>query len=187
MTPLILRLNQSGQADSWIHWQDAILYYTKEQIAWTMGDEALRFHGGINRIYNTRSYIDIHPIIAVRGNFGRANNGSIPTLTNRELFRRDSHTCMYCLSNLGERHLTRDHVIPLSRGGRNVWTNVVASCRECNQRKADKLLSETTMRLHAVPYTPNHAEWLILRNRHILTDQMVFLKAQCPKERRETL
>ncbi|MBT8126011.1 MAG: HNH endonuclease, partial [Gammaproteobacteria bacterium] len=43
------------------------------------------------------------------------------------------------------------------------------------------------MRLHAVPYTPNYAEWLILRNRNILADQMAFLKAQCPKERRDYL
>jgi len=90
---------------------------------------------------------------------------------------------MYCLASLSDRHLTRDHVVPLSRGGLDVWTNVVTACRVCNQRKADRLLKENSMRLHAVPYTPNHAEWLILRNRHILSDQMAFLKAQCPKYR----
>lgn len=185
MTPLILRLSQGGQAVSWIHWQDAILYYAKDQVAWTLGEQTLRFYGGFNRVSNERSYMDIRPIIAVQGDQGRALFGTVPTLCNRELFRRDRHTCMYCLNTLGDRHLTRDHVIPLSRGGRNVWTNVVTACRACNQRKADQLLSETTMRLHAVPYTPNHAEWLILRNRHILADQMAFLKAQCPKERRE--
>ncbi|VAW94052.1 HNH endonuclease family protein [hydrothermal vent metagenome] len=184
MTPLILRLSQSGQAVNWIPWQDAVLYYAKDQVAWTLGDETLRFYGGVNRIRNERSYMDIHPIIAVQGDKGRSVMGSVPTLNNRELFRRDGHTCMYCLSTLSERHLTRDHVIPMSRGGRNVWMNVVTACRACNQRKADQLLSETTMRLHAVPYTPNRAEWLILRNRHILADQMAFLEGQCPKDRR---
>ena len=183
MTPLILRLSQGGQAVGWIHWQDAILYYAKDQIAWTLGNETLRFYGGVNRLSKARSYMDIHPIVAVQGDQGRSLFGTVPTLDNRELFRRDGYTCMYCLTTLGDRHLTRDHVVPLSRGGRNVWTNVVTACRACNQRKADQLLSETTMRLHAVPYTPNHAEWLILRNRHILADQMAFLKAQCPKHR----
>jgi len=33
------------------------------------------------------------------------------------------------------------------------------------------------MKLLAVPYTPNLAEYLILQNRKILADQMQFLKA----------
>ena len=73
--------------------------------------------------------------------------------------------------------------MPVSRGGQDVWTNVVTACAACNQHKADRLIEETTMRLHAVPYVPKYAEWLILRNRHILTDQMIFLKARCPKQR----
>jgi len=187
MTPLILRLSQGGQALSWIHWRDAVLYYAKGQVAWALGDETLRFYGGVNRARDERSFMDIHPIVAVRGDKGRSAFDTVPALDNRELFNRDKRTCMYCTETLGDRHLTRDHVIPISRGGLDIWTNVVTACRACNQRKADKLLSETTMRLHAVPYTPNHAEWLILRNRNILADQMAFLKAHCPKERRDRM
>lgn len=187
MIPWILRLSQGGQAVNWIPWQDAVLYYARDQVAWTMGEETLRVYGGVNRRTHARSYLDIQPIIAVRGDQGRTVFETVPALNNRELFRRDGHTCMYCLRTLGDRHLTRDHVVPLSRGGRNEWTNVVTACRACNQRKADRLLSETTMRLHAVPYTPNHAEWLILRNRHILVDQMAFLKMHCRRERRDNL
>lgn len=185
MTPWILCLSQSGQAVNWIPWQDAVRYHAKEQIAWTLGDERLRFYGGINRYSNRRSYLDIHPIIAVRGQRGHSVVETVAALNNRELFRRDRHTCMYCLRIFTDRDLTRDHVIPLSRGGQNIWTNVVTACRACNQRKADRLLSEIKMHLHAVPYAPNHAEWLILRNRHILADQMAFLKVQCAKERQD--
>lgn len=60
----------------------------------------------------------------------------------------------------------------------------MTACRACNQRKADRRLEDTGMRMHAVPYVPSHAEWLILRNRRILVDQMVYLKAQCPKDSR---
>jgi len=187
MTPWILRLSQGGQAMNWIPWQDAVLYYAKDMVAWTLGEETLRVYGGVNRRTHARSCLEIHPIIAVQGDQGRAVFEAVPSLNNRELFRRDGYTCMYCLSTVGERHLTRDHVVPLSRGGRNIWTNVVTACRACNQRKADHLLSETTMRLHAVPYIPNHAEWLILRNRHILADQMAFLKAQCSNKLRDKL
>ena len=184
---MILRINVSGQAVGWIDWQEAILLYAKDQIAWTLGDTPIRYYGAVNRIRNTRSYIDVHPIVAAKGVIGRLKYKKIPSLTNRELFRRDRFTCMYCLVSMSDRHLTRDHIKPLSRGGLDEWTNVVTACKACNQRKADKMLPEISMRLHAIPYTPNHAEWLILRNRHIRSDQMMFLKAQCPKERRELL
>ena len=187
MTALILRTNVSGQPMGWIRWQDAVLLYAKGQVAWTLGDVTLRFYGGYNRLSNQRSYIDVHPIVGAKGIVGRSVYGTVPPLTNRELFRRDRHTCLYCLTTLADRHLTRDHVVPMSRDGKDDWTNAVTACRQCNQRKADRLLQETSMRLNAVPYAPNHAEWLILRNRNILADQMTFLKAQCPKERRDKL
>ena len=40
------------------------------------------------------------------------------------------------------------------------------------------------MKLLAVPYTPNLAEYLILQNRKILADQMEFLKAFARKKAR---
>jgi len=187
MSALILRINVSGQPTGWIGWREAALLYAKDQVAWTLGDEPLRVYGGINRVSQTRSYLDLHPIVAAKGVVGRGIYDTVPPLINRELFRRDRHTCMYCLTSLADRHLTRDHVIPMSRGGQDVWTNVVTACRACNQRKADRLPQEISMRLHAVPYAPNYAEWLILRNRNIQADQMTFLKAQCPKERRDKL
>lgn len=67
-------------------------------------------------------------------------------LTQRNLFIRDEYTCQYC-----KRHrrglekgecLTRDHIIPIVRGGKNAWNNVVASCRKCNNIKSEHLLSE---------------------------------------------
>ena len=185
MSALILRVNKSGQPMNWIDWQDAVLLYARDRVIWSLGDEPFRFYGGFNRIRNQRSYIDVHPIVAARGVVGRSRHAGEPPLNNKELFRRDGHTCMYCLTELPDRRLTRDHLVPMSRGGEDDWINVVTACRSCNQKKADRLLNETSMRLHAVPYAPNYAEWLILRNRHILADQMAFLRAQCPKQRRK--
>jgi 5-methylcytosine-specific restriction endonuclease McrA len=47
--------------------------------------------------------------------------------------------CAYCGNSVGPKALTMDHVVPVSRGGRSVRGNVVASCKECNNRK--KLLT----------------------------------------------
>lgn len=182
---LILRISVSGVPQKWIHWQEAATDYAKGRVVWTHGDKPLRVYGGLNRVRNERSYLDIHPIIAVQGKVDASHYEHTPCLSNRELFSRDRHTCMYCLETFPDKYLSRDHVVPTSRGGLDEWTNVVTACKACNQRKADRTLTEIGMRLNAVPYAPNHAEWLIMRNRNILSDQMMFLKAQCPKSRRD--
>ena len=43
--------------------------------------------------------------------------------------------CAYC--GVGG-PLTKDHVIPLKKGGAHVMANIVPACRSCNSRKADK-------------------------------------------------
>ena len=91
---------------------------------------------------------------------------------------------MYCGREFPEYGLTRDHVVPLSRGGRDVWSNVVSACRSCNTRKGGRIPEEAHMSLLAVPYVPNWAEFLALSNRRILADQMEFLKSQFNRKNR---
>src|SRR6201995_1962917 len=67
-------------------------------------------------------------------------------LTNPVLFARDHSRYQYCGRHVTElkprEALTRDHLIPLSRGGSNEWTNVVAACSPCNTRKGNRLPAE---------------------------------------------
>ena len=51
-------------------------------------------------------------------------------------------------------------MVPRSRGGGHTWDNVVAACRPCNVRKRDRMLEETSMRLHQPPREPRGASWL---------------------------
>ena len=90
-------------------------------------------------------------------------------VTNTFLFARDHYRCQYCgrgSADLRPREsLTRDHLIPLSRGGTNEWTNVVTACSACNTRKANRLPSEIGMHpLHA-PSEPHfvHLSWAVRR------------------------
>ena len=99
-------------------------------------------------------------------------------MNNHELFRRDDNLCLYCGREYPEFGLTRDHVIPLSRGGRDIWSNVVTACKACNTRKGGRTPEQARMPLLAIPYVPNWAEFLALSNRRILADQMAFLKSQ---------
>jgi 5-methylcytosine-specific restriction endonuclease McrA len=67
-------------------------------------------------------------------------------LTQRNLFVRDRYTCQYCQRHRSDlrdsEFLTRDHVLPQARGGRDLWENVVTACSTCNNKKADYLLKD---------------------------------------------
>ena len=179
MKPLILRLDISGTPVTWIPWQDAVTLYCRDMVGWTAGAETFTFHGGISRYSGLRSSIVINSIIAIkRSRNHRHIYRSAPPLTNRELFQRDARICMYCGNRHRDGALTRDHIVPISRGGRDRWSNVVTACRPCNTRKGNRTPEEAKMSLLAVPYAPNWAEYLALSNRKILADQMEFLKTR---------
>src|SRR5690606_24903774 len=69
-------------------------------------------------------------------------------VTNTFLFARDGYRCMYCLRHRselrGRAFLTRDHVIPISRGGLNVWTNEVAGGAPGNYRHGNHTPGEAS-------------------------------------------
>ena len=174
--PLILTLDNNGIPNRWISWQQACFYYAKNLVAWTLGEAAFTVYGGICRATGARSSITANSIIAIKGK-AMAIKGfnQIPPLNNRELFRRDRHLCAYCGDEFNFLRLTRDHIRPVSRGGRDTWMNVVAACRHCNGQKRNRTPEESGLELLYAPYVPNKAEYLILTNRRILSDQMEFL------------
>lgn len=51
------------------------------------------------------------------------------------LRRINQGVCYYCKRVVGREHLTMDHVVPLSRGGKSKKGNIVPACKECNSRK----------------------------------------------------
>lgn len=90
-------------------------------------------------------------------------------VTNTFLFARDEYTCQYCRRHQSElRHrecLTRDHLVPMSRGGGNQWHNVVTACSSCNTKKGNRLPSECGMEPHVAPMEPHfvHLAWAVRR------------------------
>jgi hypothetical protein len=63
------------------------------------------------------------------------------------IFSRDGWSCVYCGSST-KKTLTVDHVIPVSRGGGNTWSNLVTACSKCNSAKGDKLLEECSIKFN---------------------------------------
>lgn len=179
-----LSLDAHGRVLDWINWQDASCLYARDAVAWTLGDPCMTVRGGMNRLTGQQSFIDLHPIVASRGHARAAGLSPTPALTNQALFARDDHLCLYCGQSYSRQLLTRDHVLPVSKGGRDVWENVVSACFHCNSRKANRTPQQANMPLLAVPYRPSWIEHLILSNRNILADQMAFLKTHLPKRSR---
>lgn len=80
-------------------------------------------------------------------------------VTNTFLFARDRYTCQFCGRSeqiFGFREfLTRDHLIPLSRGGTNAWTNIVTACSTCNALKGSRLPAEVGLMPIRQPVEPH--------------------------------
>lgn len=70
------------------------------------------------------------------------------------ILARDNNTCQYCGKQCND--LTLDHVFPKSRGGGYTWENIVAACKECNQKKADRTPKEAGMKLLRKPFRPQN-------------------------------
>lgn len=178
MEARILRLNMAGQPIAWMPWQEAATLYARDQVGWTLGAVVKRVRGGLSRATGCRSLLELPAIMACGGE-RIAPMRMRPPLTNRALFLRDKHQCLYCGHHCRSEELSRDHVVPSSRGGINRWENVVAACKRCNHYKGNHLLSEIKLELLALPYCPNASEYLALTNsERILGDQVAYLQPQ---------
>jgi len=151
-----------------------------------MGAVDFDIYGGTCAATGERTVLSVNTIIAIKGKVSdkaMKHYNRVP-LNNKTLFRRDQNLCGYCADYFPAGKLTRDHVHPTSKGGKNVWTNVVSACERCNKEKDNHMLNDIHMNLVYVPYEPNRAEWLLLQNRKVLADQMEFLLKKVPKDSR---
>lgn len=81
-------------------------------------------------------------------------------LSRHSVLARDNFTCQYCGGRGKE--LTIDHIVPRWAGGANAWDNMVACCRRCNLKKADKTPQQANMRLLRKPKRPHFIPYLSL-------------------------
>jgi hypothetical protein len=179
---LILALDMAGRPGRWLMIEEAITYHARHMVAWSLGNVVATYQGGISRATGERSSLSTASIIAIKGaaELARETHAE-PHVTNAALFVRDRHLCAYCGEQFRERDLSRDHVVPVYRGGRDRWMNIVTACRPCNIRKGGRTPEAAGMPLLYAPYVPNRHEHLILQNRRILEDQMQYLMAQVPR------
>ncbi len=83
----------------------------------------------------------------------KAQRGRQVPVTRQGVRARDKNMCQNAACK--KHGSTLDHVIPRSKGGAHTWENLVWMCQTCNQKKADKLLSEAGMTLRKRPVAPS--------------------------------
>lgn len=103
---------------------------------WTK-DQMARWKGGITPYEAHRTYVKKNPerIAHLKARrYAREKNaeGSHTLEEWQELKDRNGNVCVSCKQ---QKKLTKDHIIPLSKGGSDYITNIQPMCRNCNSRK----------------------------------------------------
>lgn len=113
--------------------------------------------GGGLVVRETMAIIKAPAVIQVFG-FLRIGRKGYPSPTTSNVIARDGYQCMNTKCGKLLRHdvkkLTKDHILPLSKGGKNVWENVTTLCQKCNNRKSDRTLEEMGWKLIKPPHCP---------------------------------
>lgn len=183
-TQEVLRTDIAGMPLEWIDYKAAAGLYHAGQVAYSCGSPIYTLRGGYNARTGIRSLIEVSSIVATTGDtYAKERNSEryTPPLNNRTLFRRDANVCMYCAVRFPSSELTRDHIKPISLGGTDRWTNVITACRRCNNHKGGRSPEEAGMQLIAVPFSPTYAEYIYLKGRRVLADQMEYLLTHFPR------
>jgi 5-methylcytosine-specific restriction endonuclease McrA len=85
-------------------------------------------------------------------------------LSKKNIYTRDKYTCYICGKRFTEKQLSTDHIIPISRGGKNDWLNLITCCKKCNGEKGNMLLSEMRIKPKFLPFKPSSANIVRLKN-----------------------
>lgn len=148
-----LVLNKDGQPVSLlplsaVSWQEAIKYMILDRVTvlewyddWVVSSPT--WETKVPAVMMVKDYIR-----------RRAN----PKFNKFNLMLRDRFQCQYCDVEVSKATVTFDHVIPISKGGKTRWENIVASCGPCNSRKGSKLIKPLRQ-----PYQPTYYELINIR------------------------
>ena len=75
----------------------------------------------------------------------KSRRKSISQKVRFEVFKRDSFCCQYCGQSAPDVILEVDHIKPVAGGGDNEITNLITSCRDCNNGKGARPLDDKSV------------------------------------------
>lgn len=110
-----------------IKWQEAVKLFVQDKVV------ILETYDKI--IHSQFQAIPLPSVIMTKSFYKRTYT---PRFTKLNIYYRDNFTCQYCSDQHIQSELTLDHVVPKARKGKKTFENIVTSCKDCNQKKADK-------------------------------------------------
>lgn len=131
-----------------VRWQDAISMWFAGRVEIVSVYED-RFIKTVDDILNVPSIVRFVGNVLKRFQFNR-----VVKFSRDNVFLRDEGKCQYCSKQLTKQNFTLDHIVPVSQGGKKVWQNIVTCCIACNQRKGNKSVKQTGMKLQKNPIIP---------------------------------
>lgn len=141
---MTLVLDTAMQPIGTVSWQDAICLWVKEKV-------------DIVKSYDVWAHVEREikkPAVVMLKRFFLAGQKKKIKFSRQNVYLRDGGTCQYCRKEVPYKQYTWDHVLPRTRGGKTQWTNIVASCRPCNQKKGSRTPEQAGMRLAKKPVKP---------------------------------
>jgi 5-methylcytosine-specific restriction endonuclease McrA len=79
-------------------------------------------------------YFDVKPL-----EVKSKNRPKIHKRARQEIYKRDGYACLMC-GNSNPEMLSIDHIVPLSKGGKNRKENMQTLCKLCNSEKGAKTI-----------------------------------------------
>jgi 5-methylcytosine-specific restriction endonuclease McrA len=152
----IVLLNSDWTFLNFINFRKAILLQFKNKVEIIKySDKEISTLSGKIKIPSVVRLVDLVKSIYKRKNLFYSKNN---------VFLRDNFTCAYCGKQFNSKsNLTIDHIIPVSRGGKNSYENCITSCKKCNHLKGNKLLPELNWTLLFKPYSPSVYDIIMLK------------------------
>ena len=127
-----------------VSWKEAILYMYHDKC-----DVMEWYDNWI--VHSARWETRVPAVIMLKDYLRRATE---VRFSKNNVFLRDQYHCLYCGTGVTNSSGTLDHVVPISRGGRTNWENIVTACSPCNMRKGNSL----NMKPQYAPYKPGYYE-----------------------------
>ena len=145
----VLVLNADGQPvsmlpPSTIQWKEAITYIWLDKV------HVLEWYD--DWVVSSTSWETRVPAVIMLKDMMRRKK--MPRFSRYNLYLRDMFTCQFCSKSLTQSQLTLDHVLPISKGGKTNWENIVAACGPCNSRKGNNEKIKPIRQ----PYQPDYYE-----------------------------
>lgn len=169
----VLVLNSAWQPLGAIKETDAIILLAT--------GEAKALKSNLDRLYRSAYLCIPAPEVIIINHYEKPNGFKFrpEPVSNPALFARDEYTCMYCgKSKRDPEHLhiklTRDHIVPKSKGGGNEWLNLTTACGKCNRRKDNRTPEEAGMPLLRKPTVP--VGWTLRGKNKLSVEQIRYVE-----------